>query len=124
MIRTPPYCFFFALRYCQSDRRYSSVTFTHAALASWCFLNSSTASFCRAQELLGIVKIGSLVLGKQVGGDGARVFLGREYRQSHGRAIIQQYRPDLVGAVIAASDNLLHDARLRLITPQGQGLGL
>ena len=47
----------------------------------------------QGEELLGIVKIGSLVLGKEVGGDGACVFLGREYRQSHGRAIIQQRWP-------------------------------
>ena len=57
----------------------------------------------QGEELLGIVKVGSLVLGKEVGRDGARVFLGREYRQSHGRAIIQQRGPDLVGAVIAAA---------------------
>ena len=78
----------------------------------------------QGEELLGIVKIGSLVLGKEVGGDGACVFLGREYRQSHGRAIIQQRGPDLVGAVVAAARDLLHDARLRLVTAQGQGFRL
>ena len=78
----------------------------------------------QGEELLGIVKVRSLVLGKEVGGDGAGVFLGREDRQRHGRAIIQQRGLDLVGAVIAAARDLLNDARLRLVTAQGQRLGL
>ena len=124
LIRTPPFWFFLRLAVLPVGEAVI-LRHRHPCGAGLVVLPQFLDRFLlQGEELLGIVKVGSLVLGKEVGGDGARVFLGREYRQRNGRAIIQQRCPDLVGAVSRRLPDLLDDARLRLVTAQGQGFRL
>ena len=123
-MRTPPFWFFRALRYCHSGMCQPCVTSTHAAACLVVLHKLGNRLLLQRHELLRIVKIRSLVLGKQVGGDGAGVLLRREDRQGHGRAVIQQGGLDVLGAGLGAVLDLLKDAPLRLVAAQGQRLGL
>src|SRR5262249_50322602 len=124
LIRTPPCSPSSASRYCQSGMRYSSVTSTHAALASWMLDQLVHGFFLQPEKLPSVIEIRGLVLGEEVGRDGTDVLLQRKNRQSHSGTGVQHCRLDVVGTELGTAFDLLKDGPLHVIAAQGQRLRL